>query len=216
LSALAKGDDAVQLDIASMLTDLDNSVAVSAASVLGTVGELGATVVPLLEEALRSADVGVRFKAATAIAYAEPAMAITLLRESLEDHHPRVRAAAVHGLVTVASRIPTEARAMIHEVLRSLTAALEDTHPKVAKSAAQGLSCLLHDHEDLDASSGFADLWRRISGQPYKELLVPLGSASPRLQDMVAAFLASECAFDALWTLLGRSQVPPGGGFAQW
>jgi hypothetical protein len=77
--------------------------------------------------------VGVRFKAATAIAYAEPAMAITLLRESLEDHHPRVRAAAVHGLVTVASRIPTEARAMIHEVLRSLTAALEDTHPKVAK-----------------------------------------------------------------------------------
>jgi HEAT repeat protein len=215
LSAFAKGDEAVQLDIASMLTDPDNGVAVSAASVLGSAGELGAAVVSLLKEALRSEDVGVRFKAATAITYAEPATAITLLRESLQDHHPRVRAAAVHGLATSASRFPAEARVMIHEVLRALTAALEDTHPKVAESAAQGLSRLLHDHEDLDASSGFADLWRRISDHPNKEPLVLLGSASPRLQDMIAAFLARECARDELWALLGRSQVPPGGS-TQW
>jgi len=217
LSALAQSDEAVQLDIANMLTDPDNGVAVSAASALGTVGEIGAPAASLLKEALRSTDVGVRFKAVTAIATAEPAMAITLLRESLEDHHPRVRAAAVHGLAMAASRIPAEAGAMIHEVLKSLTTALEDTNPKVAKTAAQSLSRILQDHEDedLDASPGFADLWRRISGLPDKELLVPLGSASSRLQDRVAALLAHECAHDALWALLGRSQVPPS-GFSQW
>jgi len=215
LSELARGDDAVQLEIARKLTDPDNGVAVSAASVLGAVGELGAPVIPLLEEALRSRDVGVRFKAVMAIAYAEPATAITLLQKSLEDRHPRVRTAAVHALAATASRIPVEATTMIHDVAGSLTAALEDANREVAKSAAQSLSRLLHDHGDLDTSSGFADLWRRISGHPDKELLVPLGSASARLQNKVAAALARECAHDALWSLLGRSQLLPG-GLAQW
>jgi hypothetical protein len=215
LSTLAQSDATVQLDIAKMLTDADNGVAVSAASVLGTVGEIEPPVVPLLREALRSRDVGVRCKSVTAIAYAEPDMAVTLLRESLKDHHPRVRAAAVHGLAAAASRITAESRAMIHEAMKSLTVALEDTNPKIAKTAAQSLSQLLTGHGDLEDSPQFADLWRRISGHPDKELLVPFGSASARLQEKVAAFLEHECALDALWALLGRSQVPLS-GFAQW
>jgi HEAT repeat protein len=215
LSALAQGDEAVQLDIAKMLTDPDNGVAVSAASVLGTVGEIGSPIVPLLQEALRSRDVGVRCKSVIAIAYAEPAIAIALLGGLLEDDHPRVRAAAVYGLAAAASRISAEPGVMIHEVLKSLTVALEDANPKVAKAAAQSLSRLLQDHGDLDTSSEFADLWRRISCHPDKELLIPLGSASARLQKKVAAFLEHEYALDALWALLGRSQVPLS-GFVQW